>query len=76
MKVREASKEPSVKIGDSGLTGKALVLEEDWVGYTCYAVFLDLVPTLTSVLHLERISITFTIVFLETYASNVTKEQM
>ena len=41
MKVREASKEPSVKIGDSGLTGKALVLEEDKVGYTCYAVFLD-----------------------------------
>ena len=41
MKVREASKEPCVKIGASGLTGKALVLEEDKVGYTCYAVLLD-----------------------------------
>ena len=41
MKVREASKEPSVKIGVSGVMGKALVLEEDKVGYTCYAVFVD-----------------------------------
>ena len=41
MKVREASREPAIEIGGSGLTGKALVLEEDKVGYTCYAVFLD-----------------------------------
>ena len=46
MKIREASKEPSVEIGGSGLTGKALVLEEDKVGYTCYAVFLDAVTNL------------------------------
>ena len=41
MKIIEASKEPTVQIGDTGLSGKALVQEEDQVGYTCYATFLD-----------------------------------
>ena len=41
MKVRVTSKEPTIKIGKSGLTGKALVLEEDQVGYSCYDVLLE-----------------------------------
>ena len=41
MKVRVASKEPSIKIGASGLTGKALVIEEDKMGYSCYDVVLE-----------------------------------
>ena len=36
MKVRVASKESIAKIGESGLLGKALVIDEDQVGYTCY----------------------------------------
>ena len=41
MKVRVTSKETAIKIGESGLTGKALVLEEDQVGYSCYDVVLE-----------------------------------
>ena len=41
MKVRVASKETAIKIGKSGLTGKALVLDEDQMGYLCYDVVLE-----------------------------------
>ena len=41
MKVRVASKETTIKIGESGLTGKALVLEEDQMGYSCFDVVLE-----------------------------------
>ncbi len=35
------SEEKDQKIGSSGLTGKALVTEEDNVGYICYDVELQ-----------------------------------
>ena len=41
MKVRVASEETTTKIGESCLTGKALVLDEDQMGYSCYDVVLE-----------------------------------
>ena len=41
MKVRVTSEEQPIKIGESSLTGRALVLDEDQVGYSCYDVVLE-----------------------------------
>ena len=41
MKIRVTSEEPAVKIGESGLSGKALVVDEDQVGYNCYDIILE-----------------------------------